>query len=142
MSCRGIPNSVALRMEVAKLHGPRGPSTLMDETLRWVLGDYKLEDLDRGPAPTPGAADVEKRNAIANTHVGTLSQLPPDAQTRLIAGGYDMLGKVAQLEGIEQLRSIVTSDYVPDVVRALSQSGLRLGLCPDSLRDWIRFGVV
>lgn len=149
MSCGGGSHAAQLRLALFQHLCPAGTShnsvskESFNEAWAFVSGGRSDDEIDgrRPQKPTTEQSEAAKRNEIVNQRLDLMTELPNEAVTRLHSAGYTTLGQVAQIKDLVELASLVPDEHRNAVMRALATRGLRLGLCPNSLRDWIEHGV-
>lgn len=138
--CGGLPPSVSLRLEAARLAlavDVANFDTLAPKVLEFVSDGKNLADLDSKTMPlamgdSPEA--VTSRNALINSPLQRIGALDRGVVAKLSAAGMHVLGALVQ---VETDRLGLTMKEAATLVLGLRKYGLGLGMAADDVRRWI-----
>ena len=101
--------------------------------LALVLGSCEMG----GPTGSAGAGG-ERRNRLLNTPLST-SDLPPVAIALAMAADIASLGALVQMQ--PGAAALLFRGHLDSTLDVLARYGLRLGMAPHDIREWIFEGV-
>lgn len=148
MSCGGggaYPAAVRLRIEAVRLAmmgGANNVPKIAAEIFEFITAGTDVGGLDapRRPVAVGGGTEaVASREALLQTPLEQVHGLPVRAVSIALLRGARQLGSVVQWSA-EECASAIGSAEAAALHAALAAYGLRLGMCTDSVRDWIVTG--
>lgn len=141
--CGGIPPSVSIRIEAARLALNAKPDqfdSLAPDVLAFITEGTDLAALDTPATPvaigdSPEA--VTSRNALINAPLQRVGALDRAVVSRLVVAGMHALGALVQADSSHLQEAGLTLQQAAQLALDLRRYGLHLGMSHEQVRDWI-----